>query len=248
MKSATESWQGFPATSWAHRFAATMEQSLKYPEPASTPPTAILSQWGFSSRSQRSTLPGNISAGLMRHCCCCCHDPEKRSGPRPPPPLPLSPLPHPLPTNWTRFSECLMSRNRFSSIGRISNSDYRVARDSQRHVPSSFREKDYGEISDGGEWSCIDVRGSRSLRLTRSARPPRRSFWNDRKRELLSGSSGSFANPVFKWTEERVGICGHSNIILSRIHSYSNRKIASNCSCNSAARAPKVCHPLLPPA
>lgn len=35
---------------------------------------------------------------------------------------------------------------------------------------------------------------------------------------------------------------------LSRIDSYSNRKIASYCNCKYAARAPKVCHPLLPPA
>lgn len=203
MKSATESWQGFPATSWAHRLAATMEQSLKYPEPASTPPTAILSEWGFSSRSQRSTLPGNISAGLMRRCCCC-HDPEKRSGPRPHlPPLPPSSFPPPSQPTERASANVLMSRNRFSSIERISNSDYRVARESQRHVPSSSGEKDYGERSDGGKWSCIDVRGSRSLRLTRSARTPRRSFWNDRKRELLSGSSGSFANPVL--SEKRKG-------------------------------------------
>lgn len=39
---------------------ATMEQSLKYPSQVSGPPTAILDQWGFSSRSQRPSLPGNI--------------------------------------------------------------------------------------------------------------------------------------------------------------------------------------------
>ncbi len=45
-------------TSWKTH-SATMEQSVKYSS-QQAPPTAFLNQWGSSSRSQRSTLPGNI--------------------------------------------------------------------------------------------------------------------------------------------------------------------------------------------
>lgn len=168
-----------------------------------------------------------FSAGLMRRCRCCCHDPEKRSGP--PPILPLSPC---LPPPASQPTECTSANvlchavvfralNAPATLTSLSQ-DNEKERERARHVPSSFLErKTMAKELTGRESSCIDVRGSRSLRLTRSARTPRRSFWNDRKRDLLSGSCGSFANPVLgekRKLWESVGTAGlfiaHLSILI----------------------------------